>query len=68
MKTLREKYYKEQLSFMDKREYPKGGGSSNKHTSKSFKLLRPDGHLLLSKRRSFSNILNNKEKITLPLG
>ena len=44
------------------REYPNGGGSSNEHASKSFKLLRPDGHLLLSKRRSFSNILNNKEK------
>ena len=32
------------------------------YASKSFKLLRPNGHLLLSKRRSFSNILTNKEK------
>ena len=39
-----------------------------KMQGKIFKLLRPDGHLLLSKRRSFSNILKNKEKTTLPLG
>ena len=53
---------------LDKREYPNGGGSLTEYAGKSFKLLRPDGHLLLSKRRSFGNILNNKEKTTLPLG
>ena len=42
--------------------------SLNEYASKIFKLLRPDSHLLLSKRRSFSNILNNSEKNTLPLG
>jgi hypothetical protein len=45
---------RKQLSLLDKREYPNGGGSLNEYTRKSFKLLRPDGHLLLSKRRSFS--------------
>ena len=57
-----------QLSLLDKREYPNGGGSLTEHTGRTIKLLRPDGHLLLSKRSSLGNILNNKEKTTLPLG
>ena len=40
---------KEKLSLLAKREYPNGGGSLTENTSKSFKLLRPDGHLLSSK-------------------
>ena len=31
----------------------------NEHASKIFKLLRPDGHLLLSKRRSIKTTLKN---------
>jgi hypothetical protein len=54
-----------QLSLL-KREYPQGEGVP-KTPKQSFKLLRPNGHLLLSKR-NFSNILKNKEKTTLPLG
>ena len=32
------------------------------HASKTFKLLRPDGHLLLSKRRSLYKPLIKKRK------
>ena len=34
---------------LDKREYPKGEGVRMKTQAKDFKLLRPNGHLLLSK-------------------
>ena len=48
----REGTEEKQLSLLDKREYPQGEGVWMNTASKSFKLLRPDGHLLLSKRRS----------------
>jgi hypothetical protein len=54
-----------QLSLL-KREYPQGEGVP-KTPKQSFKLLRPNGHLLLSKRRSLCKLLKNK-KTTLPLG
>ena len=38
------------------------GGSLTEYIGRTIKLLRPDGHLLLSKRRSFGNILNTKRK------